>query len=261
MEPWKAAKPYLKEAMAGGSKLYGSGGFSASPYEGNRVAGPGAPTAVSQQMIMDRARGPSLTDDAQGYLSKMMSGGFQSEQLKAAQDNALDAAIPAATAQFSGSGMLNSSQAMDTVGRVAAEATAPFAYDAMNNMQTNALRGVALTPSTEQAGYLGAQMMGAVGDERDALRQRRIDADMERYYEGELQPRDNLMGYANLAALMGGQGGTTSGSQTMPGASGAEKALGAGLGGLGTYGSLAAMGLSGPMAIAGGVGAGLLGLF
>lgn len=257
-DPWKPARPALTDALNAGRDLFAEGGFAADPYQGQRVAQPGGATSLAQQMVMDQAQGPSASQGAQGYLQRMMSEGFQNDQLQAAQDNALGAAIPAAMSQFAGSGMANSTSAMDTVGRAATQATAPYAYDAMNQMTTNALRGAALAPQVDQASYMPSQMMGLVGQQQDALSQANIDADMQAYYEGENQDANNLGGFANLAALMSGQGGQS--STTQPGPSGAQKIGGAALGGLGTYGALAGMGIGGPLAIGGGALAGLMGL-
>jgi hypothetical protein len=114
-------------------------------------------------------------------------------------------------------------------------------------------------PDYLRASYLPSQMLAGAGADYNAHHQQGIDANMAKYYEGQNQKRDNLLGYSGLVGNMAGFGG--SGSTTGPSGqpSTAARLAGAGLGGLGTYGALAGMGLGGPLAIGGGVLAGLMG--
>lgn len=261
-DPWKGAQSGLKTAIGDAGDLYDAGGFAPDPYSGPRIADRSAATMQGQQMMLDAANsGMPLSGQASGALSQMMDAGWQSDQLDAVKNEALGSAIPAAVAQFAGAGMTNSSAAMDTVGRAAAQAVAPYEYDAFNNMQTNALRASAFAPSLDQASYLPSQMVGQVGAAQDAYSQALTDAGIQSYYEGANQGLNNLTGYADLMMAMGGMGGTSSGSTTTPGASFAQTAGGSLLGGMGTYGALAANPVTAPFAAAGGIASGLLGLF
>jgi hypothetical protein len=264
-------------------------------------------------------------------LRGMMEGGATNPALEAAKENALASAIPAAASMFSGSGMANSSAAMDTVGRAAMDAVAPYEYQAANqsldrslaagqalgSMGTSvrgqdqsaaqalggldasragqqlsaaglmqgaqsqdlnrqlagagqmwqlaqwatdqSLRAAYLAPQAYQSQFLPSQMLGQVGAVRDGRAQDKLNEKVDNYYTRRSHGVNNLTGFTNLLLGAGGQGGTATGIE--PGASGAQRALGAGLTGLGTYGSLAAMGMGGPLGIAGGIGAGLMGLF
>lgn len=258
-DPWQAAQPGLEMAMAEATNLFQNDSLAANPYTGVRVAGQGADTLMSQEMVRQVTGQPMLSEQASGAMAQMLDAGYQSEQLEAVKQNALDTAIPAATAQFVGSGMMNSTQAMDTVGRAAAQAVAPYEYDAFNNQQTNMLRAGAMAPQLDSAAFIPSQMMGQVGAQNDAYQQNLINADMAQYYETENFDASNLGQFANLMMGFGGQGGTSSSS--VPGASTAQQIGGAALGGLGTYGALAAMPATAPIALPAGMAAGLLGLF
>jgi hypothetical protein len=261
-DPFKPARPIIKQGIAGAEDLYSQGALAPTPYSGDRVAGLSDATQMGQDMILNQANsGQGLTGQAQQGLAGFFDGGYQTDQLEAVKNNALASAIPAATAAFSGSGMLNSSQAMDYVGQAAMDAVAPYEYDAFNNMQQNSLRAAAFAPSLDQAAYMPGQMASAVGGAQDAYAQNLINSDMGAYYEAENQPANNLNNFANLAMGFGGMGSSGSMTQTQPGASFAQQAGGAALGGLGTYGMLAANPVTAPFAIAGGLGAGLMGLF
>lgn len=261
-DPWSGAQPGIAQAISAGQDLFAQGGFSASPYSGQRVADQSAATLQAQDMMMAQAgQGSPLASQASGALSQMMDSGYQTELLERVKSNALGSAVPAAMAQFAGSGMTNSGAAMDTVSRAATEAVAPIEYGAMNNMQTNALRAAAMAPGLDQAGYMPAQMMGQVGAAQDAYAQNLINSDMQQYYEGEMQAADNLSGFANMMMGAGGLGGNTTGTSTIPGATMGQRIGGSALGGLGAFGALSANPVTAPFAIAGGLGSALLGLF
>lgn len=252
-DPWSGAQPFLKDLIGDAQGVYNAGNLTPNPYAGTRVAGFSGASQQGQNMAMQQAGQPNATGAAQSSLIDMMQGqdGIYRD-LDAVKQEALGSAIPAAVAQFSGNGMTDSSMAMDTVGRAATQAIAPIDYQAFLQQQQNQLRGAALAPSVDQAGYLPAQMVSAVGGQRDAMSQANIDAMMQRYYEGGNLPYENINRASQLALGYGGLGGSQ--SQTAPGASGASRVAGAGLTGLGAYGALAGMGAGGP------VGAGLAGM-
>lgn len=217
-----------------------------------------------------------MQQTARGGLEDMMSGGI-TEGLQGAKDRALAEAIPQATAMFSGSGMANSSQAQEGVSRAAVDAIAPYEYGAAERGQDRmlqatgmlsgmgadtadrSLQAAGLAPSMYQAGYLPSQMLGQVGAQMDTRRQSERDANVDNYYERTGRREDNLRDFIDLTTMMGGLG--SSGSQTQPGPGFAQKAGSSLLGGLGTYGALAANPVTAPFAMMGGIGSGLLGLF
>lgn len=259
-DPWGPAKGYLREGLGMASDLYDQGGFDATPYQGQRIATPSAATTQAQGMVTDMAAGGApLVDAASGSLARMMDPSYTSSQLDAVKRNALGSAIPAATAMFSGSGMTNGSAAMDSVGRAATDAVAPYEYGAYENAQGRALQAAGMAPQITQAGYIPATMMAGVGQAQDTLAQQNINADMAKYTEGRDAKQTELRNYLQTIMGLGGMGGTQ--TSTQPGVSGMSSLLGAGASGLGTYGALLGAGLGGPLAIGGGLLAGLSGLF
>jgi len=258
MEPWAEAQPFLKGALGDAESLYNQGAFAPNPYSGQRVAGFGDASVMSQDMMMRQAQQPQLAGQASGFLGNMMDPGYQSQQLDQVKQNALGSAIPSAVSMFSGSGMTNSSQAMDTVGRAATEAVAPYEYNAFNMAQDRGMQAAGMAPSIDRAGYLPATMIGAVGASQDAMRQQQIQADMQRYYETEGQDAQNFNGYLSSIMGLGGMGGTS--SQTQPGPSTLQNVASGALTGIGTYGSLMAAGLTNPVTAPLAIGAGVLGM-
>ena len=261
-DPWAAAQPALQRAIGGAEDLYRRGEFSTTPYAAPRVAGFGGTTQQAQQMVRDRAGGGApLLDQASGTLSDMMGGDYQSDLLNRVKDNALGSAVPAAVSMFSGSGMTNSSQAMDTVGRAATEAVAPIEYGAFENAQNRAMSAAGMAPQIEAAGYMPAQMLGGVGASEDALSQANIDADISKYFETENQEVNNFSNYLARLTALGGMGGSSSSTQPSNNPSFLTRAASGGLGGLGAYGALAANPATAGVAVPLGVAAGLMGMF
>jgi hypothetical protein len=219
-EPWKKIQPQVEDVAQQAQNLYESGGFAASPYSGPRVANFSGATQRAQQAIMDRAAGGApLVDQAQGFLTNAMNTDYGSRQLEAVKENAIGSAVPAAASMFSGSGMTNSSMAMDTVGRAATDAVAPYEYGAYESMNNRAMQAAGMAPAIERAGFLPAQMMQQVGAARDMRNQAVIDAKMGEHYEREGVDAANLSGYHNIISQLAGMGGqSTQTTQQNPGA-------------------------------------------
>lgn len=260
-EPWSAAQPALRDAISQGQQLFQQGGFAADPYTGQRVAGLGGSTQQGMNSIMQQAAGGTPgTDDALQAMRGMVNGQTQYGNMQGVRDQILGGAIPAAVAQFAGSGMPNSSVAMDQVGSAATAALAPFEYDAFNQQQNRSLQAAGMMPGLERAQYMPGQMQVGVGQMQDQNRQQQINADMQRYYETQNQPMQNYQGYLNAMMGLGGMGGTQSQTSPTGGPSGLQSAAGGALGGLGTYGALAMNPVTAPFALAGGGLTALMGL-
>lgn len=211
-EPWAPIQPNLKHIAREGKDLYKQGGFSADPFQGDRVAGFGNTSRDAMREIRRTARhGGGGVDAAINSLTDMMTGGGYSN-LEAVKANALGSAIPAATSMFSGSGLADSTMAMDTVGRAATEAIAPIEFGAWSDQQNRALSAAGMMPQLERAQYIPGQMLQSVGTMQDLMRQGEIDSRMEKYYENQMQDAENLQGYTNLLnpiATMGGSSEST----------------------------------------------------
>jgi hypothetical protein len=221
-----------------------------------RIPGFGETTQGAMQSILDRAgQGAGGLDTARSFLTGMMGGGMY-DGMQGVRNNILGSAIPAATSMFSGSGMTNSSTAMDGVGRAATEALAPFEYGAYENAQNRGMQAAGMMPAMEQAMYMPAQMQLGMGQMQDQLSQQRASMAQQAYNEAAGMPAANFQPYLNAIMGLGGMG--SSGSSTSP-----VQGTGLGpavMGGLGMYGTLAGAGLSGGTAGLGGLLAGLAGL-
>lgn len=282
---WKAgdfvADPYGGDRVAdpSGATLAGQNAVMREAQGGT----PGIDAAMGSLTSM-MGGNPALARMAKAdpRLAGLMSGNNIYRDLDAVKANALGSAVPAAASMFAGSGMIGSTPAMDTVGRAATEAVAPIEYGAWNDAQNRMLSAVGLDDQTRLAalgldqsgklgaaglmpeltasGYLPGQMMQGVGAARDLQAQRELDAKVGTYYEGENANNNNFQGYLNALLGIGGMGGTQQQTAPNQGPGTLGQMAGAGLGGLGTYGALAGMGLGGPLAIGGGLLAGLMGL-
>lgn len=255
-EPWAPAQGYLRNAFGQAEQLFKNGDFAADPYQGQTVAGFGDATQGAQQGILDRAAGGAPGIDAARSTLMGIMGGNAYGGMQGVRDNILGSAIPAATSMFSGSGMTNSSTAMDGVGRAATEALAPFEYGAYENQQNRAMQAAGMMPGMEQAAYLPQQMQMQVGQQQDIMRQAQLDAERSKYYEKEGQAAANFQPYLNAIMGLGGMGGSASTTSPVQG-TGLGPAV---MGGLGMYGSLLGAGLTGGTAGLGGLLAGLAGL-
>jgi hypothetical protein len=185
---------------------------------------------------------------------------------QAAQDRRLQAVGQDDASRLSAIG-LDDATRMGAIGQDAQTRMGAIGQDAGTRLsayglgQQGQLGAAGMAPGLQAASYLPAQMMAQFGGQRDAYNQSNIDARMGKYYEGQNQRRDNLLGYGNFMSQMGGQG--SAGQQTGPNGqpSTGAKIGAAGLGGLGTYGALAAIpGIGAPLAIGGGALAALMGL-
>ena len=221
-----------------------------------RVPGFGSTTTGAMQAILDRAGGGAPGIDAARSTLMGIMGGTGFGNMQGVRDNILGSAIPAATSMFSGSGMTNSSAAMDGVGRAATEALAPFEYGAFENQQNRAMQAAGMMPGMEQAAYLPEQMRMQVGQSQDALAQNRATAAQQAYGEAAGMKSANFQPYLQAIMGLGGMGGNS--SQTSP-----QQGTGLGpaiMGGLGAYGTLAGIsGISGTTAGLGGLLAGVAG--
>jgi hypothetical protein len=278
-EPWGPAEPFLEGILNKANARYQNGNFSPDPYEGRLVAGQSGATRGAYDAIMGMGADAGLPMGSLRGLAKhgdprldsLISGKSIYADLGRVKKEALGSAVPAAASMFSGNGMTDSSAAMDTVGRAATQAVAPIEYGAWQGAQDRRLSAIGQDNSTRlgamgmmpeflKAGYLPSMMMQQAGAGRDAHRQSVADARRGRYYEREGQGRNNFLGYSDLISQIAGMGGTqtSTGPSGQPG--GLESAAGAAMGGLGAYGSMAAMGMGGPLGIGVGGLAALMGL-
>jgi hypothetical protein len=218
-----------------------------------RIPGFGQTTQDAMASIISQSQaGTPGLDAAYSYLTDALGGGMY-DGMEAVSNNILGSAIPAATSMFSGSGMTNSSTAMDGVGRAATEALAPFEYGAYENAQNRAMTAAGMMPGMEQAMYMPAQMQLSMGQMEDQLAQQRASMANQAYNEAAGMPAANFSPYLNAIMGLGGMGSSGSTTSPMPG-TGVGPAV---MGGLGMYGTLAGAGMTGGTSL---LGAGLAAL-
>lgn len=213
-DPWDRVQPHLGKAADYARGLFESGGMSADPYGGPRVAGPTLATQMGQGMAVGKAMGPQLTDTASSTLQGMMDPSNYGAGLEAVKQEALGSAIPSAVSMFAGNGMTDSTGAMDTVGRAATNAVAPIEYGAYQNAQNRAMSAAGMAPQMDAAGYLPSQMMQQIGMQQQAQNQAGIDAQMAQHYEAGNKQANDLGAYTQMLLGYGGQGETRSSTQS-----------------------------------------------
>ena len=231
-EPWVGVQPYLEEALGSASGLFGSGQLQFDPYQGQRVAGFTQPQQQAFGQIQQLASQPGIAQEAQTALSGLLDPSSYSQGLEGVRQEALSAAIPAATSAFSGSGLLDSTLAQQEVGRAATQAIAPIEYGAYQQAQNRALQAAQSAPAIQAAQYLPAQQLQQIGGQQQLLNQAQLDAQRQLYGEQQAAPYEALQRYAGLVYPGAGFGGTGSTTQSQdPGLLGT-------LGGIASIGSL-----------------------
>lgn len=251
-EPWRAAQPAMKDVLSEARSLYNSGGMTVNPYQGNRVADFSAMTNAGIGMLGGIQ---GQTPQVRAAFNDMLDGGGVYRDFDKIRNRVADQTKAQLASTFAGGG-INSGLAGDTYSRAMGEALAGVEYGAYNDAQNRRLAALGLAPQMQGLDMNAARARLLGGGLRDDLAQRKIDANMARYYEGENADIDALMRYSGLASGMGGLGST--GTQTAPNP---NSVFSAGATGLGTYGALAANPVTAPLAIGGGILAGLGSLF
>lgn len=189
--PWAAAIPGLQQVLSGATDLYGSGQLAQlADFTPDQLA--------AFQGIRDLAGQPGVLGEAQTTLSGLMDPSQYREGLEGVRADVLGGAIPAAVAQFAGSGLTDSSVAQQQVGRAASQALAPVEYGAYQQAQDRALRAAGLAPQFQQAQYLPLQMLAGIGGQQQQQAQAGLDL-----------PYQALQRLAGLTLPIGGLGGTT----------------------------------------------------
>lgn len=233
-DPWAGVQPFLLGALEEATGLYQGGQLQFDPYQGQRVAGFTDPQQQAFRQVQNLAGGggSGVVGQAQGALSGLLDPSQYGAGLEGVRQEALSSAIPAATAAFSGSGLLDSSLAQQEVGRAAAQAIAPIEYGAYQQAQNRALQAAQLAPALQQAEYLPSQQLAAIGGQQQALQQAQLDAQRQQFEQTQAAPYDALARYAGLVYPGAGFGQTSTQTQQQE-----TSPLGV-LGGLASIGSL-----------------------
>lgn len=210
--PWRPAQGALQDVINEGANLYGSGGMEVNPYEGQRVADF---STATQEGMRGLEAGSPATSMAMGAYGDFINGGQGNpafDQMRATTIADTKAALGSTLA----GGGLNTGLGAQMYGRGLGEAIGNLDYGAYENMQNRKMQALGMSPQMQAMGLTDTMGKLQSGGMQDARAQSVIDADAARHYEGQNQQYDALAKYANLSAMMGGMGGTTSGSQTTP---------------------------------------------
>lgn len=253
ISPWVGAKPLINDAM-GAVQDAGVSGFTVNPYEGERVA-QYSPTTLAGIDALAASGNSGITSAATDTLLSNLGMEDTYRDFDTIRGVVGDNVKSQLASTFAGGG-INSGLAGDTYTRALGEALAGVEYGAYNDAKSRQMQALGLAPSISEMGRADAGAQLTAGGLLDAQTQRNIDADMAKYYEGENADIDALKQYSALASGFGGLGST--GSTTEPTG---QNIFSAGATGLGTYGALAANPVTAPLAIGGGILAGLGSIF
>lgn len=237
----------LNDAQAGSMAAYASAmnaGPSSAAFAGPQYAGPSTATNAAMQGLSGSLAGQFSNtgpnrEQRQGYgmINAAGNAGPVTNQadleagLEAAKQDALGTAIPAAVAQFAGSGMANSSQAMQEVSRAATQAVAPIDYayqqaavdrdiaaqesDLARQMSAgsalgsfggaNADRSVAAQESGLARQLSAAGMAAGIGSNQESMLQSAMENDVNRQFSAQESDMARMLSGAGGLSTLGGQ--------------------------------------------------------
>ena len=251
-DPWVGQQPYLRDTWSAAQNLYRGGPMSF--YPGTLTAG--ATPAQLEAEAMARQTGLGSQTDLAANLMAAQNYSLMSPQNLSTNPYLADATTAALSPLFTqtqgllqqarrdatGAGQLDSDrQALlesNVIGNYlqqAGDVTSKMYSDAYQDAQANLLKALAVAPQTLQASLVPSQTLASVGAMEQARQQQAIDDARARFEFGQQAPGQALRDYTSIV-----QGTVLPGSQTTTGAepSFGQKALGASLMGIGTYGAL-----------------------
>ena len=251
-DPWVGQQPYLRDTWSAAQNLYRGGPMSF--YPGTLTAG--ATPAQLEAEAMARQTGLGSQTDLASNLMAAQNYSLMSPQNLSTNPYLADATTAALRPLFTqtqgllqqarrdatGAGQLDSDrQALlesNVIGNYlqqAGDVTSKMYSDAYQDAQANQLKALALGPQTLQTSLVPSQTIASIGAMEQARQQQAIDDARARFEFGQQAPGQALRDYTSIV-----QGTVLPGSQTTTGAepSFGQKALGASLMGIGTYGAL-----------------------
>lgn len=259
-DPWQGAQGSMTRALQAARHRFENGDLRVQPYQGQRVAPFSGNTQTARHNLFNLP--DTMSQAAVSNLDSMIDGGEVYRDFDRIRSTVADDVKANLASTFAG-GAINSGLAGDTYTRALGDALAGVEYGAWDNAQNRRLSALSMAPQFAREQFNQnvdqAQARLGVGQMQDARAQAIIDANMDLHNERETAGINELREFANLSAMMGGMGGSSSTSQTMPDQR--PNPFSAAAGGLGTYGALLGAGVSSPLAIGGGILAGLGSLF
>jgi len=194
--PWAPAQPALKQALGDATNIYNSGGFTTNPYQGQRVADFSQQT---QSALGQMANAPQMLNN---YTAQDPYRGM--DQIR---QNVTDQTKQALAGTFAGA--MDSGLAQQGYARGIGSALANVEYGNYNRNQDRQLTALGMVPQFSAMALQGGQTA-------DAHQQSILDANRQKYYQGQNAIPAGLERYSAFARGMGGMGGKGSASQTTP---------------------------------------------
>ena len=210
--PWQPAQGALRDVIGQGQQMYESGGFQVDPYQGQRVADFSPDTVAAMQGMTG---GSAVTPMAMGAYSDFLGGGQGNPAFDQMRASAIKDTKAALGSTLAGGG-LNTGLGAEMFGRGLGEAIGGLDYGAYENMQNRKMQALGMSPQMQGLGQQDLRNQLQAGGMQDIRAQNVIGADMAKYYEGQNAPIDALSRYGNLSAMMGGMGGTSTGTTKEP---------------------------------------------
>lgn len=234
-DPWSAAQPYLKGALADAAKWY-QGNAGRTFFPGSTVV-PFSPfTEQALGMTADRAMaGSPLIRSAQTNLQNTVEGDFldpsSNPWLSRTFDLAAGKVRSAIDSQFNASGgyggSLHEGAMAENLGDLATKIYGGN-YDAERTRQ---LQSMFFAPQMAQQDYFDAAQMAGVGSAYEGQAGNYLSDAIKRWEFSQNEPFMRLQQLASLINPIAGQGGTTQSTTTQPSNSNTfSNVLGTGLG-------------------------------
>lgn len=243
--PWGPMQPYLKEGMRGAQQMYRQGGPGYYPGQTYVTPDPlqnyaqnlrlaygmqslpgqvGEARAAQSQMLTapDVAQNPYVGGMAD-VISKRMARQFTEEMAPRIEGGAV------AAGQLGSPGTdARMRRAMRGVSEATGDALAGLYGQAYGQGLEQQRAGLAMAPTTAQFGLMPMDVMGGVGDYRQAIAQQALQADMDRFGYQQQQPYTNVEWYLRQLGA-GSPYSTSTGTTEQPGSSPLAGAVGGGL--------------------------------
>jgi len=265
-DPWIGQQPYLTDIYGEAQRLYQQGPMQF--YPGQIYASPTQKTEQAEAMIAQQALGSQQVMAQQAALANQF--GLMQPQMLSQNPylaGATEAALRPVYGQAQGllqqarrgatqAGQLGGtrqaileqgviSDYLQKAGDISSQMYSKAYQDAIDAQQ----RAISLAPSVMQMGLAPAQTLGQVGLAEQARQQQAIDEARARFEFGQQAPLQALRDYSGitLGTILPG---TTTSSMSGGDPSFGQRAIGAGLLGMGTYSAVGAGMLGGNAAVA-----------
>jgi len=256
--PWEGQSPYISDIYQQAQQQYNTGPMQYYPEQ--TYAGQNENMQVAEQQLMaNLVPQQGLADNilsAQNYGLMSPQNLASNPYLAGATEAALrpvysqaQGLLQQARRDATGAGQLGGTrQAILEQGVIgdylnkAGDISSTMYSDAYNQANANQLKALAMSPQTQQAITAPAMQLGALGTAEQQRQQQSIDEARQRFEFAQQAPGEALKAYSNLAGSNVLPGGSTTSSEGGSPSFG-QKAVGAGLVGMGTYGAGVASGV------------------